>query len=121
MLCGLALGGMGVVYAIDPSWFIGKFMKVGMAYSLGNLPVDMRHLFRALGGIYIGVGLFWIQSAFSGSGLDAGIKSVSIICAGVAALRLISFVFDGQPSNFFVVSTVGEAVLFPLALMLGKE
>lgn len=120
LVCALGLAGVGLLYAWDPAWFANKFLNLGMAFSLGKGPVDLRHIFRAIGGLYVGISYFWMRSALSGEGLDKAMISVCSICAFTAVGRLASVVLDGMPSNFLVVSLVLEAVLFLTALVVAK-
>ena len=120
LLCALGLAGVGLLYGWNPSWFVNKFLNLGMAFSLGNGPIDLRHIFRAIGGLYVGIAYFWMRSAISGEGLDKAMISVCSICVFVAAARVASIVLDGMPSTFLVVSVVLEALLFLAALVVSK-
>ena len=91
-----------------------------MAFTIGNGPVDLRHVFRALGGLYVGIAYFWMRCALGGNGLDKGMMSVCSVCAFVALARLISLAIEGTPSNFLVVSLVLEVILFITALVVSK-
>ena len=63
LLCSLGLAIMGFMYGFDPGWFVNKFLNLGMAFTIGNGPVDLRHVFRALGGLYVGIAYFWMRCA----------------------------------------------------------
>ena len=120
LLCSLGLAIMGFMYGFDPGWFVNKFLNLGMAFTIGNGPVDLRHVFRALGGLYVGIAYFWMRCALGGNGLDKGMMSVCSVCAFVALARLISLAIEGTPSNFLVVSLVLEVILFIAALVVSK-
>jgi len=120
LVCALGLAAVGLTYGWNPSWFVNKFLNLGMSFSIGSGPVDFRHILRAIGGLYVGIAYFWMRSAISGEGLDRAMISVCSICAFVAAARVASIVLDGMPSNFLVVSAALEAVLFLAALVVAK-
>ncbi len=120
LLCAVGLAGVGLLYGWDPSWFIKKFLNLGMAFSLGNGPIDLRHIFRAIGGLYVGIAYFWMRCAISGEGLDKAMVSVCSVCAFVAVARVASIIVDGMPSTFLVVSAVLEAILLLAALVVAK-
>ena len=118
--CAIGLAVVGFLYGWDPNWFIKKYLNLGMAFSISNGPVDLRHIFRAIGGIYVGIAFFWLRCAISGQSLDKAMFSICSICAFAAVARLVSIVSDGMPSNFLVVSTGLEAFLFLAALIVSK-
>jgi len=66
-------------------------------------------------GLYIGLGLFWLFSAFSNKYRNTAVLTSVIFAPGLVSGRIISFFADGQPSPLLVLYIIIEFVLVPIS------
>lgn len=101
------------LYGVSPQWFFESFLTDS------QLPtVDQSHVLRAIMGLYIALGLFWLFSAFNDDFRDAGIFVLAIFCGGLAAGRILSIILDGVPSPILVIYVFMELSLIPVCIWL---
>ena len=70
---------------------------------------------------YLGLGLFWLCSAFSDKYRNAAILTTIIFAGGLVTGRIVSFMIDGRPSPLLTVYGVLEITLVPLAYWIFKR
>jgi len=97
------------LYGVAPNWFAAHVL--GVATNHHNLA----HLLRALMGLYIGFGCFWLYAALKNQYRDAALLTVILFPAGLVIGRLISFVIDGMPSPLLLFYLVMELIQVPAA------
>lgn len=107
---------IALLYGVSPSWFYSTFLIDSQPPS-----IDQSHILRAVMMLYIGLGLFWLYSAFSEKYIDAGILVLGIFCGGLVAGRILSVVIDGVPSPILIVYIFMELSLVPLTIWLLKR
>ena len=105
-----AVSTIALLYGIDPAWFARTFLGVT------ELSTDFSHILRAVTGLYIAFGFFWLFAAFRPDYRNVAIITTTVLAAGLVAGRLLSFALDGWPSTFLVFSTAVELGLVPIAL-----
>jgi Domain of unknown function (DUF4345) len=106
---------IALIYGVAPQWFASTFLGVA------ELDLDFAHILRAVMGLYLALGLFWLYSAFSDKYRNMAVMTTVIFAGGLAVGRIISFFADGQPSLLLVLYTVLEFVLVPIAYWVFKH
>jgi hypothetical protein len=100
---------IALLYGIDPPWFARTFLGVD------DLSVNFAHILRAVMGLYLALGCFWLFSAFSATHRDTAILITILFAGGLVIGRLLSFIIDGQPAPLLLVYAVLELVIVPIA------
>jgi len=107
---------IGLLYGVSPGWFYESFLVNSPAPG-----IDQSHIMRAVMMLYLGLGLFWLYSAFSDKYRDAGIVVLGVFCAGLVSGRILSVVVDGTPSPILILYIVMELGLVPVCIWLLKR
>lgn len=103
---------IALLYGVSPRWFALTFLGVS------NLDVDFAHILRAVMGLYLAFGLFWLFSAFSDMYRNTALLTTMIFSAGLVVGRIISVFADGQPSPLLVLYILMEITLVPIAYLV---
>ena len=106
----VAVSIIAFLYGVSPNWFAQTFLNVPA------IPLDFAHILRAVMGLYFGLGLFWLFSAFSDKYRNAAVLTTAIFAGGLVSGRLVSLFADGQPSPVLVVYIALELILVPIAV-----
>lgn len=109
ILASATVAVIALLYGIDPKWFAVTFLGAT------DTSVDQAHILRAVMGLYIALGLFWLTCAFSNSHKNIAILTTIVFAGGLVAGRLLSIAVDGVPSPILVVYTLLELALLPVA------
>ncbi|MFT3980552.1 MAG: DUF4345 domain-containing protein [Ferruginibacter sp.] len=72
---------------------------------------DLKQVFRALMGLYLGMAVLWMIGIFRPHYWKAATVSNVFFMIGLAVGRIISLTIDGMPSVFFSVGLVLELIL----------
>ena len=97
------------LYGVSPQWFARTCLGVG------DLNVNVAHILRAVMGLYLGLGLFWLFAASSAAHRNTAVLTTAIFAAGLVCGRIVSLVVDGIPSPLLVFYTIIELALVPVA------
>ncbi len=116
-----AVSTIGVMYGLSPDWFARTFLDRPDLLHRAELGVDLAHILRAVMGLYIALGLFWLYAAFHASYRATAILTTLIFCAGLVSGRLLSFAVEGRPSPLLVLYAVMELGLIPVGLWVLKQ
>ncbi len=100
---------IALLYGVSPYWFARTFLEVP------QLDANLAHILRAVMGLYIGLGLFWLFAAFSDSYRNTAVLTTAIFSGGLVSGRLISLFADGRPSTLLILYFFMELVLIPIA------
>lgn len=111
----IAVAIIALLYGVSPDWFARSFLDVN------DLDADLAHILRAVMGLYIALGLFWLYAAFDPRFRDAAIITTIVFCAGLVSGRLISLVVDGRPAPLLLLYVAMEFALVPLGLWVFKR
>jgi Na+-driven multidrug efflux pump len=103
---------IALLYGLSPAWFARSFLGVN---ELNN---NIAHILRAMMGLYIALGLFWLYAAFHQNYRDGAILTTVIFCVGLVAGRLVSLVADGRPANLLLLYVAMEFALAPIGLWI---
>ncbi len=106
---------IALLYGVEPNWFAGVFLDVV------EPNVSFKHILRAVAGLYIALGLFWLYAAFHAPYREAAVLTTIVFCAGLVSGRLISFVADGRPAPLLLFYAAIELALVPLGLWVLKR
>jgi hypothetical protein len=105
----IAVSIIALLYGVAPHWFARTFLGVG------ELNLNFAHILRAVMCLYLGLGLFWLFSAFSDKHRNTAVLTTVIFAAGLVIGRIISFFADGQPAPLLFLYVVMEMGLAPVA------
>ncbi|MBT3812757.1 MAG: DUF4345 domain-containing protein [Gammaproteobacteria bacterium] len=98
------------LYGISPQWFAQTFLDVPATISL-----DAKHILRAVMGLYLVLGVFWLFAAFSEKYRNFAVLSIVLFAGGLVSGRIISLFIDGQPSGILMLYVAMEFVFVPIA------
>ena len=101
---------IALLYGVLPQWFAPTFLDVPAVVS-----VDARHILRAVMGLYLALGAFWLFAAFSDKYRNFAVLSIVLFAGGLVTGRIISLFMDGQPSGILLLYVVMEFLFVPIA------
>jgi hypothetical protein len=111
--CAVSL--IALMYGVDPHWFARTFLGVP------ELNRDFSHILRAVTGLYMALGCFWLYAAFRPDYQNVAILTTAVFAGGLVVGRLLSFALDGWPSAILVFYTILELGLLPIALWVFRR
>jgi len=103
---------IALLYGVSPQWFAETFLGVT------DLDLNIAHILRAVMGLYIALGLFWLVAAFSDKYRNTAVLTTVLFAGGLVTGRIISFFADGQPSPLLMLYIVMEFLLVPIAIWI---
>jgi Domain of unknown function (DUF4345) len=92
----------GLMYGFNP----GKILPIILDFDVET--VDLKNVFRAIMGLYIGLAFYWINGILKPAHWPSATKVCTIFMGGLAFGRIISIIIDGIPSLVFAIGTVLE-------------
>ena len=101
---------IALLYGVAPEWFAQTFL------GLPQLGRDFAHILRAMAGLYLVLGSFWLYAAFKPHLRNIAVVTTAIFAGGLAAGRVLSLALDGQPSPLLLFYLAIELALLPLAV-----
>ncbi len=105
---------IALLYGISPQWFARVFLNEPV------LNYNLAHILRAVMGLYLALGLFWLYAAFDDKYRNTAVLTLLIFCAGLVSGRLISVLIDGQPASLLSLYIFLEFVFVPLSYWVFK-
>ena len=100
---GLTL--VALSYGVSPADVLPRLMDVKVEGT------DLKHVFRAIMGLYLGMIVLWLVGAFRLDFTRAAVISEIFFMLGLAGGRLLSITVDGVPSIPLIFYTIVEIVL----------
>ena len=94
LLSGIIVIAAGVVYGGYPD----VLMPMILDFKVEAL--ELKNMLRAVMGIYMGIGIFWIIGSYKPQFWRAATLSNVLFMAGISFGRIISTLFDGVSSYF---------------------
>ena len=94
LLSGIVVIIAGCVYGGHPSYL----MPLILDYEVEAL--ELKNMLRAVMGIYMGIGIFWLLGAYKAKLWYAATLSNVLFMGGISIGRIISTVFDGVSVPF---------------------
>ncbi|MCG7865174.1 MAG: DUF4345 domain-containing protein [Candidatus Thiodiazotropha taylori] len=89
-----------------------------LAFGITVDTTNLTHIMRAVMGLYLGMVVLWLWGAFRTSMQGPALVACAVFMLGLAAGRILSFVFDGMPHWLLIVYAVLEIVLGLIAVFL---
>lgn len=96
VLSGIIVILAGPVYGLHPSFT----MPLLLDFEVEAVP--LKNIFRAIMGIYIGLGIYWLLGASRPSLWKSATLCNVLFMGGIALGRLISLLWDGFSTSFFI-------------------
>ena len=115
IFCAVGLVPIALGYGAMPSVTLDALF--GITVDTTNLT----HIMRAVMGLYLGMVALWLWGAFSRPMARPALAACAVFMIGLAAGRLLSFVFDGMPHWLLIVYAVLEIVLGVGAVLLYRS
>ena len=109
ILAFLTVAAIALLYVVSPQWFARSFL------GMETLTVDGAHILRAISGLYLGLGLFWLFAASHSTLRNTAVLTTLIFAGGLVCGRILSLVADGLPSPIFIFYMLLELALIPVA------
>lgn len=106
---------IALLYGVSPGWFARVFLDVE------HLEVDGDHILRAVMGLYLAFGLFWLYAAFNDAYRNVAVLTTVVFCAGLVSGRLISLFADGRPAPLLMLYVFIEFALIPIGYWVFKQ
>ncbi|MDD1649024.1 MAG: DUF4345 domain-containing protein [Methylococcaceae bacterium] len=100
---------IALLYGVNPQWFASTFLDIP------ELDRNIAHILRAVMGLYIALGLFWLHAAFHAPYRTVAVLTTAIFAGGLVAGRILSLALDGPPAPLLIFYIVAELALVPLA------
>jgi len=99
---------IALLYGVSPTWFAQTFLGIS------ELDLNVAHILRAVMGLYLALGVFWLCSAFSEKHRNTAVLTCLIFAGGLVMGRIVSLFADGQPKPLLVLYMVFELALLPI-------
>ena len=99
---------IALLYGVSPRWFAQTFLGIS------ELDLNVAHILRAVMGLYLALGVFWLCSAFSEKHRNTAVLTCLIFAGGLVMGRIVSLFADGQPKPLLVLYMVLELALLPV-------
>lgn len=100
---------IALLYGVSPQWFAQTFLDVP------SINLDIAHILRAVTGLYLVLGAFWLFAAFNDKYRNFAVLSIVLFAGGLVSGRIISLFIDGQPSGILMLYVVMEFAFVPIA------
>lgn len=103
---------IALLYGIDPAWFAATFLGIT------NPGLNITHILRAVMGLYLALGGFWLFCALTGRHRNLALLTTIVFAGGLVIGRLLSFALDGFPSPILTFYAALELGVVPLAFWI---
>lgn len=87
-------------------------------YGIDASAVNLRHIFRAVMGLYLGLIVFWVAGALIPSLRTPALWSLVVFAIGLALGRVLSLALDGWPHPLLFAYTILEFGFGAVGLLL---
>ena len=101
---------LGLSYGVSPQALLGALVQ------FPTLSVDLKHIFKGVMGLYIGMALYWLWASNKPEAQQGAIISCVVFMAGLASGRIVSFLIDGWPSPLLLGYAVAEILVVLMGL-----
>jgi hypothetical protein len=112
LFAAIGLTPIALSYGAAPS------VSLPWLFEIDAAGVNIRHIFRAVMGLYLGLVCFWIAGAFRDDLRVPALWSLFVFMMGLALGRLLSLLIDGWPHPLLVLYMALEFVFAFLAWRL---
>lgn len=97
----LIVSSIAIVYGFQPN----------MVFNVSINSIDEANIFKAIMGLYLAFSILWMMGIFQIDLWKTATVSNIVFMLGLAFGRIISMPFDGIPTTFFILGTIGELIL----------
>ncbi len=101
---------LGLSYGVNPQALLGALLQ------FLTLNVDLKHIFKGVMGLCIGMALYWLWASNKPEAQQGAIISCVVFMAGLASGRVVSFLADGWPSPLLLGYAVAEILVVLMGL-----
>ena len=105
---------IALLYGVNPQWFGETFLNIAA------LDPNIAHILRAVMGLYIALGLFWLYSAFNPTYTNLALLTIILFAGGLVSGRIFSLFIEGQPAPVLTLYVFMEFLLTPIAFWVYK-
>ncbi len=110
-----AVSVIALLYGVSPRWFAATFLEVQ------ELDLDLVHILRAVMGLYLALGCFWLYAAFDERYTNPAVLTTAVFSGGLVAGRIVSLVADGKPAPLLLLYVAMELSLVPIAIWVWRR
>ena len=103
---------IALAYGINPAWFVATFLHGSM------VDTNWAHLLRAVMGLYIFMGIFWLYAARHPDLRNTALLTTIVFAGVLVSGRILSLMTDGLPSPLLLFYLASEGVLIPIAIAI---
>ncbi|MGY6275759.1 DUF4345 domain-containing protein [Methylomonas sp. MgM2] len=103
---------IALLYGVSPQWFTRTFLD------MPQLDPNIAHILRAVMGLYLALGIFWLYAAFNDQYRNIAVLTTAIFAGGLVLGRILSFFIEGQPAPLLIFYIGAEFLLTPIALWI---
>ena len=115
LICAFAMVSIiALLYGVSPQWFAGTFLD------MPQLDPNIAHILRAVMGLYLALGIFWLYAAFNERYRNTAVLTTAIFAGGLVLGRIVSLFTEGQPAPLLTFYVFAEFMLTPLAIWVFK-
>jgi hypothetical protein len=111
--CAVAV--IALLYGVSPQWFAQRFL------GLADLDPGLAHILRAVMGLYLALGLFWLHAAFHETYRNAAVLTTVVFSGGLVSGRLVSLLVEGRPAPLLLLYVFMELALVPIGLWVFRQ
>jgi len=105
---------IALLYGVSPQWFAETFLD------MPQLDPNIAHILRAVMGLYLALGIFWLYAAFNDKYRNAAVLTTAIFAGGLVLGRIVSLFAEGQPAPLLTFYVIVEFLLTPVAIWIFK-
>ncbi|MGE5368111.1 MAG: DUF4345 domain-containing protein, partial [Chloroflexota bacterium] len=88
---------------------------------LADLDAGLAHILRAVMGLYLALGLFWLYAAFHEPYRNAAVLTTVIFSGGLVSGRFVSLLVEGRPAPLLLLYVFMELALVPIGLWVFRQ
>jgi hypothetical protein len=110
-----AVSVIALLYGVSPRWFVATF------FGLQELDPNIAHILRAVMGLYLALGGFWLYAAFEPRHRNTAILTTAVFSGGLVSGRIISLFAEGRPAPLLLLYVAMELTLVPLAIWVYRR
>ena len=100
---------IGSLYGVCPTWWARQHL------GLPEPGANLTHMLRAIMGLYVGFGVYWLYAAIRNEQLNTVIFTVLVFDGCLLLGRVVNLMVDPTPSDLFLYFTALEVI----ALVVG--
>ncbi len=100
------------------SYGLAPGTSLSLLFDIDGSAVNVRHIFRAIMGLYLALVVFWVAGARTPLLRLPALWSLVVFMFGLAAGRMLSLVLDGAPHALLTVYLVLEVAFGAIGIWL---